>query len=88
MHFECYHPVAGYLLRSLTDHFAEAEVFKKVLRQIWNSCMQGRKFYCIFLTGGNEQLGDGSVAGLLQLSGSRHLEGGQKGEKHLEMAHA
>lgn len=50
--------------------------------------MQGRKLFCIFLTGGSEQLGDCSVAGLLQISGSRHLEGGQKGEKHLEMAHA
>lgn len=88
MHLECYHPVAGHLLHSLTDHFAEAEVFKKVLRQIWNGSMWGRKFFCMFLTGGNEQLGDCSVAGLLQLSGSRHLEGGQKGEKHLEMAHA
>lgn len=28
------------------------------------------------------------VAGLLQLSGSGVLEGDQKGEKHLEMAHA
>lgn len=87
MHLECYHPVAGHLLHSLTDHFAEAES-AEMLRQMWNSGMQGRKLFCIFLTGGKKELGDCMCSWIAAAQWKQGFRRGSKGEKHLEMAHA